>query len=92
MLSADSERAKRKNDESVGTSIRNNKASCRLKMMKSDGDTIGAMPKQRHPTPEERDERVSLPLPPEQAIEAILATGPHPDDEDDEAHNKNRTS
>lgn len=30
-----------------------------------------------HPTPEERDERVSLPLPPEQAIEAILATGPH---------------
>lgn len=40
------------------------------------------MPKQHHPTPEERDERVSLPLPPEQAIEAILATGPHPDEDE----------
>ncbi len=34
-----------------------------------------------HPTAEERDERVSLPLPPEIAIPAILATGPHTDDE-----------
>ena len=41
------------------------------------------MPKQHHPTPEERDERVSLPLPPEEAIEAILATGPHPDEPDE---------
>ncbi len=40
------------------------------------------MPRQYHPTPEERDERVSLPLPPEQAIEAILATGPHSDEDD----------
>jgi hypothetical protein len=37
-----------------------------------------------HPTPEERDERVKLPLDPEAAIEAILATGPHSTaDEDD---------
>ncbi len=42
------------------------------------------VPRQYHPTPEERDERVSLPLPPELAIEAILATGPHPDEDDDE--------
>ncbi len=35
------------------------------------------------PTSEERDEPVSLPLPPEQAIEAILATGPHPDEEEE---------
>ncbi len=39
------------------------------------------VPRQYHPTPEERDERVSLALPPEEAIEAILATGPHPDHE-----------
>lgn len=35
------------------------------------------------PTPEERDERVTLPLPPEVAVEAILATGPHPEEEDE---------
>ncbi len=39
------------------------------------------MPRQHHPTPEERDERVKLPLPPELAIEAILATGPHSEDD-----------
>ncbi len=39
------------------------------------------MPRQRHPTPEERDERVSLPLDPETAIEAILATGPHSEED-----------
>ncbi len=39
------------------------------------------MPEKHHPTPEERDERVSLPLPPEVAVPAILATGPHPDEE-----------
>lgn len=42
------------------------------------------MPKQYHPTPEERDERVSLPLPPDVAIEAILATGPHREEDDEE--------
>jgi hypothetical protein len=31
-----------------------------------------------HPTPEERDERFVIPLPPEVAIEAILKAGPHP--------------
>ncbi len=34
------------------------------------------------PTPEERDERVSLPLPPEEAVAAILAAGPHPDEDE----------
>ncbi len=34
------------------------------------------------PTPEERDERVSLPLPPEVAVQAIMATGPHPDEDE----------
>lgn len=38
------------------------------------------MPRQYHPTPEERDERVSVPLPPELVIEGILAAGPHPDE------------
>ncbi len=45
--------------------------------------TVKAVPEKHHPTPEERDERVSLPLPPEQAIEAILATGPHTDGGED---------
>jgi hypothetical protein len=36
------------------------------------------VPEQHHPTPEERDERVSLPWPAEAAIEAILKAGPHP--------------
>lgn len=38
--------------------------------------------KHHHPTAEQLDERVALPLPPEQAIEAILAAGPNPDDEE----------
>ncbi|HEX2042477.1 MAG TPA: hypothetical protein VHF24_07555 [Acidimicrobiales bacterium] len=41
------------------------------------------VPEKHHPTPEERDERVALPLPPEVAIPAILATGPHRDEDDD---------
>lgn len=41
------------------------------------------MPSKRHPTPEERDERVTLPLPPEVAIPAILATGPHPEEDEE---------
>ena len=32
-----------------------------------------------HPTQEERDERVSVPLPPEQAIAAFLAVDPSTD-------------
>lgn len=40
------------------------------------------MPKnQHHPTPEERDERVKIDLPPDEAIKALLETGPHPEDE-----------
>ena len=35
-----------------------------------------------HPTPEERDERVSVPLPPEQAIEAFLAVDPSSEPQD----------
>ncbi len=39
-----------------------------------------------HPTPEERDERVSIPLPPEEAIAAFLAVDPSsPADEAGEA-------
>jgi hypothetical protein len=34
------------------------------------------MPRQYHPTPEERDERVKLPLDPETAIEGFLAVQP----------------
>jgi hypothetical protein len=39
------------------------------------------VPPKHDPTPEERDERVTLPLDPETAIEAILATGPHQEDD-----------
>jgi hypothetical protein len=42
----------------------------------------------RHPTAEQLDERVSLPLSPEQAIEAILATGPHSDKDETEDEKK----
>jgi hypothetical protein len=41
-------------------------------------------PEKHHPTPEERDERVKLDLPAKKAIEAILATGPHPEDDDEQ--------
>jgi hypothetical protein len=51
------------------------------------------MPRQHNPTPEERDERVKLPLDPEMAIEAILGTGLHRDeDEDPQAHEDSGTS
>ncbi len=42
------------------------------------------MPEKHHPTPEERDERVSVPLAPEEFIGAVLATGPHLDEDADE--------
>jgi hypothetical protein len=41
------------------------------------------VPPKHNPTPEERDERLKLPLDPEMAIEAILATGPHRDEDDE---------
>lgn len=47
------------------------------------------MPEKYHPTPEERDERVSLPLPPEVAIPALLQVDPESEpvegDESDES-------
>lgn len=46
--------------------------------------TLDDVPEKHHPTPEERDERVSVPLPPEEFIGAVLATGPHLDEDDDE--------
>jgi hypothetical protein len=51
------------------------------------------VPPKHNPTAEERDERVKLPLDPETAIEAILATGPHRDEDDDaQAHEDTGTS
>jgi hypothetical protein len=38
---------------------------------------------QHHPTPEERDERVKLDLPPDEAIRLVMETGEHPEDGDD---------
>lgn len=37
-----------------------------------------------HPTPEERDERVSVPLEPEDFIEGVLAVDPDDDDHDED--------
>jgi hypothetical protein len=36
---------------------------------------------QRHPTPEARDERLKLDLPPDKAIKAAMETGAPPEDE-----------
>ena len=43
---------------------------------------MGVPRNQHHPTPEERDERVKIDLPPEEAIKALLETGPHSDEDD----------
>ena len=37
------------------------------------------------PTAEERDERVKVDLDPEDFVEGVLAAGPHPDEENDDA-------
>ena len=37
-----------------------------------------------HPTPEERDERVSVPLEPEEFIEGVLAVDPDEDEDSEE--------
>jgi hypothetical protein len=50
-----------------------------------------SMPRKHNPTPEERDERIKLPLDPEMAIEAIMGTGLHRD-EDDQAQEDSDTS
>lgn len=36
----------------------------------------------RHPTPEERDEPVAVPLDPEDFLKGLLAAGPYPGDEE----------
>jgi hypothetical protein len=36
---------------------------------------------QHHPTPEERDERVKVDLPPEDFIAGVIEAGPHPENE-----------
>src|SRR5437879_2405482 len=41
-----------------------------------------AVSDQRRPTPEERDERLKLPLPPKKAIKALLDTGPNPEEDE----------
>jgi len=46
------------------------------------------MPEKHHPTPEERDERLLLPLPAGDAIAAILATGLHADEDEAEAERR----
>ena len=46
---------------------------------------LDSVPEKHHPTPEERDERVSVPLPPEAFVAGILAAGPHPNGQDAEA-------
>jgi hypothetical protein len=43
---------------------------------------------QHHPTPEERDERVKIDLPPDEAIKLIMETGPG--DEDETVVNKSK--
>ena len=38
--------------------------------------------KHRRPSAQEMDERVAIPLPPDQAVKAIMETGPHPAEEE----------
>jgi len=45
---------------------------------------MGMPRNQHHPSPAERDERVKIDLPPDKAIAAILETGPHPEETQDE--------
>ncbi len=37
---------------------------------------------QHHPTPEERDERVKIELPPDEAIKLVMETGPNLDEDE----------
>ena len=41
------------------------------------------MATKHHPTPEERDERVSVPLEPAEFIEGVLAVEPEDEDDDE---------
>lgn len=48
------------------------------------------MPEQHHPTPEERDERVNLPLDPEAAIGALLQVDPESEPVDETSAQRGR--
>ena len=39
---------------------------------------------QHHPRPEERDERVKIDLPPDEAIKLVMETEPNPEDDEDD--------
>lgn len=52
--------------------------------------SLGAVVTKHQPTPEERDERIKLDVPPEKFVEGVLQTGPHPGDEQDEERAKMR--
>jgi hypothetical protein len=39
---------------------------------------------QHHPTPEERDEKVKVDLPPDEFMRGVMETGEHPEEEDSE--------
>lgn len=43
------------------------------------------VPEKHHPTPEERDERVSVPLEPAEFIEGALAVEPDAEDDEDDS-------
>lgn len=49
------------------------------------GRTMGGMVTKHHPTPEERDQRVSVPLEAEEFIEGVLAVDPDENSDTDDA-------
>src|SRR5438105_3532558 len=46
------------------------------------GCRVANKPKAHHPTPEERDERIAIPLDPEEALRGLLAVKPEPEDDE----------
>lgn len=42
-----------------------------------------SVPEKHHPSPEERDERVTVPLAAKDFVEGVLAAGPHDDEDED---------
>lgn len=46
---------------------------------------------QHHPSQEERDEKVKLDLPPDEALKLIMETGEHPEDEPEEQQQKDKS-
>lgn len=47
--------------------------------------------KHKRPTAAQMDERVSIPLDPEQAIQAVMETGPHPREADEKPKREKRS-